>query len=90
MFRLLRINAVPNGESFLAGQLHSLLCEHEQEDSVMNETRQYPDLNSEGQPDPWNLKFQALADTLLHHIKEEEEDEKHESKGVYIDFKQLK
>jgi len=62
----------------------------------MNETGQYPDStapNSAIQPDPWNSKFQALADTLPHHIKEEKEEEdheKHESKGVYIDFKQLK
>jgi hypothetical protein len=59
----------------------------------MNETRQYPDStvrNSAIQTDRWNSKFQALADTLLHHIKEEEHDETHESKGVYIDFKQLK
>ena len=59
----------------------------------MNETRQYPDstvLNSAIQTDRWNSKFQALADTLLHHIKEEEDDETHECKGVYIDFKQLK
>ncbi len=59
----------------------------------MNETRQYPDStahNSAIQTDQWNSKFQALADTLLHHIKEEKKHEKHESKGVYIDFKQLK
>jgi hypothetical protein len=59
----------------------------------MNYTRQYPDstvLNSAIQPDTWNSKFQALADMLLHHIKEEEDHEKHESKGVYINFKQLK
>jgi hypothetical protein len=46
--------------------------------------------NSVIQTDCWNSKFQGLADTLLHHIKEEEDHEKHESKGVYIDFKQLK
>ena len=37
----------------------------------------------------WNSKLEALADSLLHHIKDEEEQEKSGSKGVYIDFKQL-
>jgi hypothetical protein len=37
----------------------------------------------------WNSKLESLADTLLHHIKDEEEQEKPGSKGVYIDFKQL-
>jgi hypothetical protein len=59
----------------------------------MNETKQYPNstvLNSAIQTDLWNSKFQVLADSLLHHIREEEQDERHESKGVYIDFQQLK
>jgi hypothetical protein len=62
-------------------------------DSAMNKTKQHPNSpvhNSSIQTDRWNSKFQALADTLRHHIREEEDHEKHESKGVYIDFKQLK
>jgi hypothetical protein len=62
-------------------------------DFVMKEIKQYPNsaaLESAIPTDRWNSKFQALADTLLHHIREEEEDESHESKGVYIDFKELK
>ena len=61
---------------------------------MKNETRQYPKStvrnNSAIQTDLWNLKFQALVDSLLHHIREEEGDEHHESKGVYIDFQKLK
>jgi hypothetical protein len=59
----------------------------------MNETKQYFNSavqDSGIQSELWNSKFQILADSLLHHIKEEEEHEKRESKGVYIDFKQLK
>ena len=59
----------------------------------MNEVRPYSDLtaiDSAIQSERWNLKLQALADTLMHHIREEEQDERHEPKGVYIDFKQLK
>ncbi|HET9129436.1 MAG TPA: hypothetical protein VFO86_00725 [Terriglobia bacterium] len=59
----------------------------------MKEIREYPDrtaLESALQADRWNSKLQVLADSLLHHIREEEEDERHEAKGVYIDFKELK
>ena len=59
----------------------------------MRETNPYLDstaTESAIQTDCWNSKFQALADTLLHHIREEEEDERHQSKGVYIDFNELK
>lgn len=61
---------------------------------MKNETRQYPKStvrnNSAIQTDLWNFKFQALVTSLLHHIREEDEDERHESKGVYIDFQKLK
>jgi hypothetical protein len=59
----------------------------------MNDIKQYSNSavqDSGIQLELWNSKFQLLADSLLHHIREEEEDERHESKGVYIDFKQLK
>ena len=46
--------------------------------------------NSAMQDDHWNSKLELIAYTLLHHIKDEEEQEKPGSKGVYIDFKQLK
>ena len=57
----------------------------------MNETKQHPNSvahNSAIQTDNWNSKFQALADSLLNHIREEDH-EKPDPKGVYIDFKQL-
>jgi len=61
---------------------------------VKNETRQYPKstfLNNPAiQTNLWNLKLQALVDSLLHHSREEEQDEHHESKGVYNDFQKLK
>ena len=59
----------------------------------MNEMRQYfdsPPVDSGIQPDHWDTKLQAIADTLMHHKQEEVEDQNHEPKGVYIDFKQLK
>ena len=42
------------------------------------------------QKDHWNSKLQFLADTLMHHVKDEEERERSGSKGVYIDFRRLK
>jgi hypothetical protein len=59
----------------------------------MNKTKQHPNSglgSSAIQDNHWNSKLEFLADTLLHHIKLEEEQKKPESKGVYIDFKQLK
>ena len=62
-------------------------------DFVMKEIKQYPNstaVESAIQADCWNSKLQVLADSLLHHIRDEEEDERHEAKGVYIDFRELK
>jgi len=50
----------------------------------------YMDHSSTIQMDHWDSKLQILADTLMHHVKDEGERDGATSKGVYIDFRRLK